>query len=128
MRKLLCIALCVIAFAQTQAQTSLPIGVRVNSAAYEASRVLRTKAGVLLSIHGYNSGAAQFVQLFDSITVPANGTAPILVQAIAATSNFTITIPVTGMPFTTGLAISNSSTGPTKTIGAADCYFTAVVK
>jgi hypothetical protein len=110
------------------ADIGLPIAVRVNSAAYEASHVLRTKAGVLMTLQGYNSGPAQFIQLFDSITVPANGVAPIWVQAVAATSNFTMQVPTTGMPFTTGLAVSNSTTGPTKTLGASDCYFTAVVK
>ncbi len=107
---------------------ALGSGTRVSSAAYEASHVIKASAGMLLALYGYNSGGAQFIQIFNSTTVPANTAAPALVIAVAATSNFSIPLPVTGIPFTTGVAVSNSSTGPTKTIGGADCYFTAVVR
>ena len=110
------------------AVTTLLSSTRVSSTAYEASHVLKASAGNLITLSGYNSGGAQFIQLFNSTTVPANGTAPVAVFAVAATSNFYYTFPIMGVPFTTGIAVSNSSTGPTKTIGGADCYFMAVVK
>lgn len=101
----------------------------VNSAAYEASHVLKASAGTLMSCTGYNSKAsAQFIQLFNSATVPADTAVPVAVITAAASSNFSFSLPVAGMPFTTGIAISNSSTGPTKTIGSADVYYTAVIK
>lgn len=95
-----------------------------NSTAYEASRVVKASAGTLLSLTGYNSGPAQFLQIFNSTTVPANGVAPVLVVAVPATSSFAFEWR-NGVPLGTGISISNSSTGPTKTIGSADCYFTA---
>jgi hypothetical protein len=114
--------------AEQAIQALLGAGTRVSSAAYEASHVLKGSAGNLVYLSGYNSGGAQFVQIFNTATVPANATAPALVIAVAATSNFSLPLPYPGIPFTTGISISNSSTGETKTIGGADCYFTAVVK
>lgn len=97
--------------------------------AVEASRVIKASAGTLMSLVGYNAKtSAQFIQIFNSTTVPANGTVPIYVFTVPASSNFSIDVPVTGMPFTTGIAVSNSSTLATKTIGSADCFFTAVIK
>ncbi len=107
---------------------AIPTATPVSSIAYEASHVLKNAAGVLIAVVGYNSGGAQFIQLFNSATVPADTAVPVLVQAVAATANFVINVPITGLPFSTGIAISNSSTGPTKTLGSANCYFTAVVK
>jgi|SRR6478752_1587987 len=101
-------------------------GTLVNSAAYEASHILKNSPGTLITIFGYNSGGAQFIQLHNSATLPAEGAAPVAVIPVAAASRFEITIPVSGIPFTTGIVVCNSSTGPTKTIGSADCYFTAV--
>ena len=112
----------------TEVGIGVPSSTRVSSTAYEASHVLKNAAGTLLSVAGYNSGPQQFIQLFNSTTVPANTAVPVAVFTVPATSNFSYDVPVTGIPFTTGIAVSNSSTGPTKTIGSADCYFTAVVK
>lgn len=104
-------------------------GVLVNSAAYETSHVLKAVPGRLISLIGYNSKASsQFIQLHNAATLPADTAIPVLTILVAATSNFSVDIPIGGIPFTTGIVASNSSTGPTKTIGSADCYFTAVVR
>lgn len=101
----------------------------VSSSAYEASKVIKNAAGTLLSLVGYNSKAsAQWIQVFNSATVPADTAVPIYSFLVQATSNFALDVPIVGMPFTTGIAVSNSSTGPTKTIGSADVFFTAVLK
>lgn len=99
----------------------------VNSAAYVNSFQVKATSGTLFEIAGYSSNAsAQFIQLFDSATLPADTAVPMLTFAVAATSNFSFDVPITGLPFTNGLWICNSTTGPTKTIGAADTYFFAV--
>jgi hypothetical protein len=101
----------------------------VGSSANEASRVIKASAGTLISLVGYNAKtAAQFILLFNSTTVPADTTAPVYTFTVPASSNFSIDVPITGIPFTTGIAVSNSSTQATKTLGSADCWFTAVIK
>lgn len=101
---------------------------RVNSAAYEASHILKASAGKLIHVRGYNSkGSAQFIQLHDSATLPADAAVPISFITVPANSNFSIDIPITGESYAAGIVICNSSTGPAKTIGSADCWFTGDV-
>lgn len=94
--------------------------------AYAASLVVKASAGTLWGVAGYNSGPAQFLQLHDAAALPANGAIPVgPLVAIAAASNFSIDFGEYGMAFATGIVVSNSTTGPIKTIGAADCWIAA---
>lgn len=101
-------------------QQLLPLNVHSN--AYEASRVIKTGPGLLYGFEIYNSkGTAQFVQVFDAATLPADGAIPACIFTAAATAN----LPVQWIPpraFYVGCVICNSSTGPTKTIGSADLF------
>lgn len=92
------------------------------STAYEASSVSKNAAGALFQISGYSSNTSgQFIQVFNSTTVPADTTAPILTFYVPGQSNFSFDFPK-GKWFSTGISWSNSTTGATKTLGAADCY------
>jgi hypothetical protein len=95
-----------------------------NSSAYEQSRVIKSSAGTIFSLSGYNNGPAQFIQFFNSTTVPAPTSIPVAVFPISAASGFFLEWEK-GLPFSTGISISNSSTVTTKTNGATDCFFTA---
>lgn len=54
-------------------------------------------------------------------------TVPVFVITAAASSNFSFTLPAAGVRFDTGIVVCNSSTYATKTLGSADCFFSAVV-
>lgn len=90
------------------------------SAAAEASSVSKASPGVLYRFTFTNTNAAtRYLQFFNSTTVPANGTVPVLSFACAAGATITETF-LHGKYFSTGLTWCNSSTAGTKTIGAAD--------
>lgn len=99
----------------------------VTSTAYEASHVVKASAGILFLLQGYNSRTSgQFIQIFNSATVPADTTAPAITFWVPAQSNFSIDFSKFGRYFSTGISVSNSSTGATKTIGSGDVWFDAL--
>lgn len=107
---------------------STPTTTNVSSTAYAKSLVIKASAGRLYSLQGYNSGVAQFYQLHDAAALPADGAAPVCIIFVPAASNFSFDWGMVGRPFTTGIVICNSSTGPTKTLGAtADSWFDAQI-
>lgn len=96
------------------------------SLAYEASRVVKATPGVLYGVTGYNSKTAeQFIQLHDDTLTPAEAAIPKVVFKVAASSAFSLDFGMRGRKFDKGIVLVNSSTGPTKTIGSADCWFDA---
>lgn len=103
-------------------------GLLISSVAYEKSHVLKSTPGYLVSLIGYNSKAsAQFIQIFNATSVPADAAVPIYTFTVPATSNFSLDIPAAGANFSIGIVVTNSSTGQTKTIGSDDCWFSAVI-
>lgn len=94
--------------------------------AYAASLVISDRPARLVRVRGYNSkGSAQFIQLHDAASLPSDTAVPKYVATVAASSNFSIDFVVESRNFVNGIVVCNSSTGPTKTIGSADCWFDA---
>lgn len=95
------------------------------SIAYAASLVVKTGPGILFGFTVYNSNTgAQFIQIFDARTLLADGATPACIFTVAGASNLPVQF-LPGRTFLTGCVLVNSSTGPTKTIGSADCWFDA---
>ena len=99
------------------------------TAAYATSLIIKASAGTIYTLNGFNSKtSAQFIQLHNSATLPADAAVPVVTFYVPATSNFSFDWGVYGRSFSTGIVVTTSSTGPTKTIGAADCWFDATSK
>jgi hypothetical protein len=95
-----------------------------STTAYAASLIVKASAGVLYIVTGFNSrSSGQFIQIFDSATLPADTSVPKVIFYVESNSNFSFDLGVYGRAFSSGIVICNSSIGPTKKIGAADCWF-----
>ena len=106
---------------QLDGSANLPRNIHSNG--YVASLIVKTGPALLYGFTVYSSNAsAQFVQVFDAATLPADGATPVVVFSVATVSDKGVQwLPARS--FLTGIVICNSSTGPTKTIGSADCFF-----
>ena len=108
-----------VTYAPSNAQTS----------AYASNLVIKASAGVLFGVSGYNSkSTAQFIQIHNTTSLPADASVPIVVFRAGPLSNFSYSSDKFGKYFSTGITVCNSSTGPTKTVGSSDCWFTAEYK
>ena len=101
----------------------------VTNTAYATNLVVCVGPGTLYGLTGYNSKAsAQFILVHDSPILPADTSVPKVVMTIPASSNFSLDYGLRGRRFLKGITISNSSTGPTQTVGSADIWVDARVK
>ena len=104
--------------------TSTPVAPSFSAAnGLESSHVVKASAGRLLSITGYNAGPAQFVfvQNATSVQAAASDLAPL---AVPAQSSFAYEW-TNGIPFSTGITLSNSTDATTRVAGSANCIFSA---
>lgn len=99
---------------------------KASSLAYEASRAFKVAPGTLYGLAGYNSlASSQWIQIYDATALPADGAIPDFILAVPGSSNFSVDFGIFGRPMRNGIFVGNSTTGPTKTIGAANCWFDA---
>ncbi len=101
-----------------------------DSGGLAASGIIQAAPLRLYQLYGFNSlASAQYIQLFDTFRVPANGAVPARPPLYAAASSaFYYDFGEIGSAFQLGLCWSNSSTLGTKTIGSADCWMHAVYR
>lgn len=102
---------------------------RKNTAGLANALLAKDAKGVLFQIQGYNSLAGtQFLQVHDAASAPADTAVPVLVIALAASAPFSLQFTIAPCEFQNGIYICNSTTGPTKTLGAANCLITALIQ
>lgn len=102
------------------------VGANTNATttAYANSLVVKNTAGTLYMLTGFNSlNAAQWIHLHNSTTVPSTNSIPAITFYVAPLSNFSFDFGIYGRSFSTGIVVTNSTTGPTLTIGLANCWF-----
>lgn len=104
-----------------------PAPSNATSTALAASQIVKASSGRLFKVNGY-SATAQFIQIHDSATLPAEGAVPAVIVAVNAGGNFEIDFGPLGRSFAAGITICNSSTAAVKTIGAVDCWIDAQYK
>ena len=95
-----------------------------HSQALASSLIVCTGPAYVTSLTVANTNAAaQYIQLHDASTVPADTAIPSTVFTASASSDKIVSYSLPGRYFTTGVVICNSSTAATKTLGSADCFF-----
>lgn len=100
----------------------------VNVNAYAASLIIKNAPGVLKMLNGWSTRLTpQWILLFDSAVLPVDGAVPVAGMIVNPNQNFSFDYGVDGRAFQNGIVVCNSITGPTKTIGAADCWFDAQI-
>lgn len=103
----------------------------ISSAAPEASHILKNTAGTLKNLVCYNTSASsQFILIFNSATVPADSTVPVVApMTCPGSANCTYDMStLQGIPLSTGIVWTNSSTASTKTIGGSTVMCTGAVQ
>lgn len=91
-----------------------------------ASLIVRAAPRKLVSIRVHSFKISpQYILVMDSTTLPANGAVTLLCPPIKVLADdyreIKFEVPVAA---SAGIVVCNSSTAPSKTIGAADCIFT----
>lgn len=105
----------------------MPTPFKSTSTAYESSHIVKASPGILYGIAGYNSSnSAVFIQIFDSTTVPNDGTAPDFIIYTSASGNYSVDFGIYGRPMSTGIVFVSSSTGPIKTITGNTAWFDGI--
>ena len=95
-----------------------------NTPALASSIVAMVGQGRLIGFTVSSTRASsQFVQLFDSGALPADGAVPILSIDIATVVSKGVYFGSDGRWMRQGIVICNSTTQGSKTIGSADCLF-----
>lgn len=94
--------------------------------AYAASLVVSPVGSTIFGITGHNSKLTeQYIQVHDAVSLPADTAIPKVTILVPASSSFGLDFGSRGRLCENGIVVCNSSTGTTKTIGAADCWFDA---
>ncbi len=132
MKKYLTIALLLFSLfslpAHAQAIIGSPIA-GIHSSSAESGHILKSSAGYLYGIEATSGASIGYVMIFDSATVPADGTvSPMLCYQMPATSSFGVSFVQYPLIFNTGISVAFSTTGCYTKTASATAYFSAQVR
>ncbi len=97
-----------------------------STTALAASKVVKGSAGTLYGFNVYNNkSSAQWIQVHNTTSLPADTSIPIISLRVEANSNLGVSYGARGLAFATGITIGNSSSVATLTTGSADCWISA---
>ena len=101
-----------------------------SSSAAEHSKVIKATPGRLYGgILSNANAAARYFQFFNSTSVPADSTVPVVTIYCPAGQSVSFSFADTdGLYFSTGIVICNSTTQNSKTLGSADSLFNVAFK
>lgn len=89
----------------------------------QSSAQVKTGPGTFYSITMTNTNAAaRFLQVFDAVKLPADGTVPLFSRSVPIADSLLLQW-TNGHTFLYGLVVCNSTTAASKTLGAADSIF-----
>lgn len=109
--------------------SSVTAPTNATTTAYATNLVVKASAGTLFGLSGFNSlASAQWVQIHNAASLPADAAVPAVLIYVEATKPFSIDFGVYGRYFSTGIVVCCSTTGPTKTVGAANLWIDAQYK
>lgn len=102
----------------------------VNSGASLVNAVIYPYPCTVHAIHvAHVAGAAGWIQIHNSATVPAEGAVPMVAHAVAANSDADIEGPGYPLYFSEGVYVCESDTIPTKTLTTpTDLFVTMVIE
>lgn len=100
--------------------TAAQAGSVARTTAAAASLIAKAAAGVLHEVRVTNGASAQYFQVHDSATLPADTAVP--KESFYVPANTTGFLSVRSEAYTNGIVVCNSSTLATKTIGSADSW------
>jgi len=86
-----------------QAAGHLALPLSATTGAFSSVLIVKSGAGTLLGIAGFNNGPGQYVLLFDGTAQPPAGAVPQLPMFVPASSNFAISWGRWGRPFRRGI-------------------------
>ncbi|MGN6518557.1 MAG: hypothetical protein ACTHK2_03930 [Dokdonella sp.] len=101
-------------------------GSNASSTQLEGSHVIKATPGTLFTLTILNnSGVAQYYQLHDATSLPADAAVPKAVIRVAPGGTGSFDYGTRGRAFAAGIVVTNSSTAPTLTHGGADSFYDA---
>ncbi len=104
----------------------VPATIHVGDTTFQPYRIGSAHACKVYSISGYNSGAAQFIMVFEATVAPTNGQTGAFCIPVGAQQFYNYDFSYYGADLT-GVVACNSTTAQTNTFGSTNCSFQFII-